>query len=79
MIKIDSKYKEALLAVGSLKEYVNLVGFLKIQRNNCMVKEFKFASPDPVQVALEKRYFQGQVDFINFLLNTIDVLKKKEE
>lgn len=79
MIKIDSKYKEALLSIGASKAYPNFVNFLKIQRNNCMVREFKYLNIDPVQVAMEKRYYQGQVDFVNFLINTIDQLKKKSD
>lgn len=79
MIKIDSKYKEALNAISAVKQYPEFVNFLKIQRNNCMVREFKYSGIDPVQIAMDKKYYQGQVEFINFLIKTIDELRKKEE
>jgi len=79
MIKIEPKYKEALVTIGASKEWPLLVNFLKIQRNNCMVREFKYNNTDPVQNLAEKKYFQGQVDMINFFINTVNALKKKED
>lgn len=79
MIKISPKHKEAILAVSTVKQYPNYVDFLKIQRNNCMVREFKNMSSDPVEVFGNKKYFQGQVDMINTIIKIAEELKIRED
>jgi hypothetical protein len=70
MSKIDlaPEYKEAFSTFTSRPEYVKIIQFLNVQKNNIAVLEWFRIKPTDKNIAVKKARMDGNVEFINLFI-----------
>lgn len=79
-IKLSPEYKEAFAKVSADANFKKVLEWLKIQKNNIAVLEWKRLFANDPQLAIKKARYEGNIETIDLFLEAIKVsLKNKED
>jgi hypothetical protein len=79
--EISADYRECFATMYGRPEFAKFIKFLNIQKNNIAIIEwFRIKSTDAeIEIRRKKAYFEGQFDFINYLIKTFEESKKESK